>query len=75
MPLCEGLTGASERAYLEIDIASHNVINGDNALTSGFAVARLKRSLNGDISYHAFLCPPPTAGKSGISQYRSSCPH
>lgn len=76
IPLYEGLTGANERAYLELDNASHSVTNSANPLTSRFAIAWLKRFVNGDTTYDQFLCPPPaTGGTTGISQYRSSCPH
>jgi dienelactone hydrolase len=76
IPLYEGLTGVRERAYLEIAGASHSVTNSDNALTSRFAVAWMKRFVDGDTTYSQFLCPPPaTGGTTGISQYRSTCPY
>ena len=75
IPLYEGLTGAAERAYLELDNASHSVPTSANALISRFSVAWLKRFVDGNTAYDAFLCPPPPAGTTGISQYRSTCPH
>lgn len=75
IPLYEGLTGAVEKAYLELDNASHSVPTSANALISRFSVAWLKRFVDGDTAYDVFLCPPPPAGTAGISQYRSTCPH
>ena len=75
IPLYEGLTGASEKAYLELDNASHSVPTSPNALISRFSIAWLKRFVDGDTAYDVFLCPPPAAGTTGISQYRSTCPH
>jgi predicted dienelactone hydrolase len=74
IPLYEGLTGASERAYMEIANASHSVTNTDNGLTSRFAVAWLLHFVNGDTTYDQVLCTPATGGTTGISQYRSTCP-
>lgn len=75
IPLYEGL-GAADRAYLELDNASHSVTNSANPLTSRFAVAWLKRFVDADTTYDQFLCPPPaTGGTTGISQYRSTCPY
>jgi predicted dienelactone hydrolase len=76
IPLYDGLTGASERAYLELANAQHSVTNSDNPLTSRFALAWLKRFLDGNTTYNQFLCPAPaTGGTTGISQYRSTCPY
>jgi alpha-beta hydrolase superfamily lysophospholipase len=73
-PFYESLTGAQERAYLELNNASHSVTNSANATTSRFTVAWLKRFVDNDTRYDQFLCPPP-APSSAIQEYRSSCPH
>ena len=76
IPLYEGLTGVRQRAYLEIDNASHSVTNSDNPLTSRFALAWLKRFVDANTGTSSSLCPPPaTGGTTGISQYRSTCPY
>ena len=75
IPLYEGLTGAAEKAYLELDNASHDAPTGSNARISRFSIAWLKRFVDGNTAYDVFLCPPPVAGSGGISQYRSTCPH
>ena len=73
-PFYESLTGAQERAYLELNNASHSATNSANATTSKYSIAWLKRFVDNDTRYDQFLCPPP-APSSTIQEYRSSCPH
>jgi alpha-beta hydrolase superfamily lysophospholipase len=73
-PFYESLTGAQERAYLELNNAGHSATNTANATTSRYSVAWLKRFVDNDTRYDQFLCPPP-APSSTIEEYRSSCPH
>lgn len=72
-PFYTSLTGATEKAYLELNRASHSVTNSDNALTSRLSLAWLKRWVDNDTRYDQFLCPPPSG--SAIEEYRATCPH
>lgn len=72
-PFYTSLTGAAEKAYLELNRASHSVTNSDNATTSRLTVAWLKRFVDDDTRYDQFLCPPPAG--TAIEEYRATCPH
>ena len=72
-PFYTSLTGAAEKAYLELNRASHSVTNSDNATTSRLTVAWLKRFVDDDTRYDQFLCPPPSG--TAIEEYRATCPH
>lgn len=73
-PFYESLTSAQEKAYLELNRASHSVTNSDNAPTSKYSISWLKRFVDNDTRYDQFLCPPPAAS-SVIEEYRATCPH
>lgn len=73
-PFYTSLTGATDKAYLELNNASHNATNSANAATSKFSIAWLKRFVDNDTRYDQFLCPPP-APSSQIEEYRATCPH
>ena len=72
-PFYTSLTGAAEKAYLELNRASHSVTNSDNPTTSRLAIAWLKRFVDDDTRYDQFLCPPPSG--TAIEEYRATCPH
>jgi dienelactone hydrolase len=72
-PFYESLTAAVDKAYLELDGASHSVTNSANATTSRLTVAWLKRFVDNDTRYDQFLCPAPVS--SAIQEYRDTCPH
>ncbi len=75
IPLYQGLTGASERAYLEIDNANHNVINQDNPLTSKFTIAWLNRFVNGDTrTTSSSARRPPAAAPPGSPSTARAAP-
>ncbi|HVF04864.1 MAG TPA: alpha/beta hydrolase [Frankiaceae bacterium] len=73
-PFYTSLTAAQEKAYLELNNASHSVTNSANAPTSKYSIAWLKRFVDNDTRYDQFLCPPP-APSSVIEEYRATCPH
>jgi dienelactone hydrolase len=73
-PLYTGLTSATEKAYLELNRASHSATNSDNPTTSKYVLSWLKRWVDNDTRYDQFLCPPP-APSSQIEEYRATCPH
>ena len=75
IPFYESLTNAPERAYLELNGASHFAPNSSNATIAAQSIAWLKRWVDADTRYSQFLCPGPNVSLSGpVSEYRSSCP-
>jgi alpha-beta hydrolase superfamily lysophospholipase len=73
-PFYTSLTNAVEKAYLELNNASHSTTNSDNPATSRYALAWLKRFVDNDTRYDQFLCPAP-APSTQIEEYRATCPH
>ncbi|WP_026122571.1 alpha/beta hydrolase family protein [Nocardiopsis halotolerans] len=76
IPFYESLDGDLERAYLELDGASHFAPNMSNTPIARYSISWLKRFVDEDQRYEQFLCPPPDTGFfSDFSDYRDSCPH
>lgn len=73
-PFYTSIPASSEKAYLELDGASHFFPNSTNTLTGKFMVTWLKRFVDDDTRYEPFLCPPPPRG-NGVEEYRDTCPH
>jgi alpha-beta hydrolase superfamily lysophospholipase len=67
--------GAGQKAYAELNGASHNTTNSANAPTSRQSVAWLKRFVDNDTRYTQFLCPPPPAPSTTYDEYRATCPY
>jgi dienelactone hydrolase len=75
IPFYESLTNAPERAYLELEGASHFAPNSPNTTIAAQSIAWLKRWVDTDTRYSQFLCPGPGVTLTGpVSAYRSSCP-
>jgi dienelactone hydrolase len=72
-PFYNSIPTATEKAYLELNNASHFFPQTTNTLTGRLSVAWLKRFVDDDTRYDQFLCPAPTG--SEIVEYRSTCPH
>jgi dienelactone hydrolase len=62
----------AEKAYLELNNASHFFPQTTNTLTGKFMVTWLKRFVDNDTRYEQFLCPGPSG--SSVSDYRATCP-
>jgi len=62
----------TEKAYLELNGASHFFPQSVNTLTGRMAVAWLKRFVDNDTRYEQFLCAGPTG--SSVQEYRATCP-
>lgn len=73
-PFYESLSSAQEKAYLELNNASHNATNSANPATSKYSISWLKRFVDDDTRYDQFLCPAP-APSTQIQEWRSTCPH
>jgi dienelactone hydrolase len=65
----------TEKAYVELNNASHYTPNSSNSTISAYTVSWMKRWVDDDLRYDQFLCPPPPAPSSTIDEYRSTCPH
>lgn len=72
IPFYNSIPASSEKAYLELNNASHFFPQTVNTLTGRLAVAWLKRFVDNDTRYDQFLCPGPTG--SSVSDYRNTCP-
>ncbi|MBB3676102.1 alpha/beta hydrolase family protein [Modestobacter versicolor] len=75
IPFYNSLTNAQERAYLELNGASHFAPNSPNTTIASTSIAWLKRWVDTDTRYSQFLCPGPSVTLTGaVSDYRSTCP-
>ncbi len=72
IPFYNSIPSSSEKAYLELNGASHFFPQTTNTPTAKQTVAWLKRFVDDDTRYEQFLCPGPTG--SAIEEYRNTCP-
>ena len=73
IPFYNSIPSSAEKAYLELNGASHFAPNSTNTTIGVYSVAWLKRFVDDDTRYEQFLCPRPSS--SAISDYRDTCPH
>jgi dienelactone hydrolase len=73
IPFYESLDADLDKAYLELEGASHFVSNTPDTTTAKYSISWLKRFIDDDTRYEQFLCPAPD--DSTISDYRDTCPH
>ncbi len=64
-----------QKAYAELNEATHNTTNSANAATSRLSLAWLKRFVDNDTRYSQFLCPPPVTPNAELQNYLSTCPY
>ena len=75
IPFYNSLTNSGERAYLELNDASHFAPNSPNTVIAANTIAWLKRFVDTDTRYSQFLCPGPSVSAFGsVSAYRNTCP-
>ncbi|MFC3545859.1 MULTISPECIES: alpha/beta hydrolase family protein [Nonomuraea] len=72
-PFYESIPASSEKAYLELNGASHFFPQTTNTTMAKSMVAWLKRFVDDDLRYDPFLCPAPRG--TAIEEYRDTCPH
>ncbi len=72
IPFYTSIPAASEKAYVEINNASHFFPQSANTPTGRMSVAWLKRFVDNDTRYDQFICPGPSG--SSIEDYRNTCP-
>ncbi|WP_435820095.1 alpha/beta hydrolase family protein [Micromonospora purpureochromogenes] len=71
-PFYSSIPASSEKAYLELNGASHFFPQTVNTPTARQMVAWLKRFVDNDTRYEQFLCPGPSG--LAIEEYRNTCP-
>ncbi|GAA2722891.1 alpha/beta hydrolase [Actinocorallia aurantiaca] len=72
-PFYDSLSATYEKAYLELNNASHFAPNSSNTPIAKYSISWLKRYLDNDTRYTQFLCPGPSRS-TDVEEYRSSCP-
>lgn len=73
-PFYTSLPSSLDRAYLELNNATHFTPNSSNTTIAKYSIAWLKRFIDNDTRYEQFLCPLPKPS-SAIEEYRGNCPH
>ncbi|MEU3146289.1 MULTISPECIES: lipase [unclassified Streptomyces] len=73
-PLYTGLPSSLDRAYLELNNASHFTPNSSNTTIAKYSISWLKRFIDNDTRYEQFLCPLPRRSLT-IEESRGNCPH
>jgi predicted dienelactone hydrolase len=72
IPFYNSVPSSAEKAYLELNGASHFFPQSVNTPMAKAMVSWLKRFVDDDTRYDQFLCPGPSG--SAISDYRNTCP-
>lgn len=74
IPFYESLSSSTDRAYLELNGASHFAPNLSNTTIAKYSISWLKRFVDDDTRYEQFLCPLPETDRQ-VSDFRGNCPH
>ena len=69
-PFYNSIPAASEKAYAELNGASHGVGTTANVVQAKSMIVWLKRYVDNDTRYEQFICPPPPAPSSELQEYR-----
>ena len=72
-PFYTSLSAAPEKAYLELNSATHSAPTSANTTVARYSIAWLKRFIDDDTRYEQFLCPAPSPSNL-IQEYRDTCP-
>lgn len=73
-PFYTSLTAAPDKAYLELNNATHSApTEGGSVTVAKYGLSWLKRFIDNDTRYDQFLCPAPSG--TAIQEYRDTCPH
>ncbi|RLK13248.1 serine aminopeptidase S33 family [Micromonospora sp. M71_S20] len=72
-PFYTSLPATLDKAYLELNAASHSAPTSSNVTVAKYSISWLKRFVDDDTRYEQFLCPAPRG--SAIEEYRDTCPH
>jgi alpha-beta hydrolase superfamily lysophospholipase len=71
-PFYVSMSSTPEKAYLELNNASHFFPQTSNTPMAKQMISWLKRFVDNDTRYSQFLCPGP--GGSAVEEYRNTCP-
>jgi dienelactone hydrolase len=72
-PFYTSMPSTLDKAYLELNNASHSAPTSTNVTVAKYSISWLKRFIDNDTRYEQFLCPAPAG--SAIQEYRNTCPH
>ncbi|GAA2896304.1 lipase [Actinoplanes cyaneus] len=72
-PFYTSLPSTLDKAYLELNNATHSAPTSANVTIAKYSISWLKRFIDNDTRYEQFLCPAPSG--SAIQEYRDTCPH
>jgi predicted dienelactone hydrolase len=72
IPFYTSIPASAEKAYLELNNASHFFPQSTDTWTAVQMTSWLKRFVDDDTRYDQFICPGPSS--TSISDYRSTCP-
>nr|WP_107490856.1 alpha/beta hydrolase [Streptomyces barkulensis] len=72
-PFYESLPSTTNRAYMELNNATHFAPNTSDTEIAKYSISWLKRFVDNDTRYEQFLCPLPGPDFQ-IEEYRGSCP-
>ncbi|MCX5128700.1 dienelactone hydrolase family protein [Streptomyces sp. NBC_00347] len=73
-PFYTSLPGSLDKAYLELNNATHFTPNTSDTTIAKYSLSWLKRFIDNDTRYEQFLCPVPSPSLT-IEEYRGNCPH
>ncbi|MFD3538407.1 alpha/beta hydrolase family protein [Streptomyces sp. NPDC058662] len=73
-PFYTSLPSTLDKAYLELNGATHTTPNTSNTTIAKYSLSWLKRFIDNDTRYEQFLCPLPRPSLT-IEEYRGTCPH
>ncbi len=73
-PFYQSLPSSLDKAYLELNGATHFTPNTSNTTIAKYSISWLKRFIDNDTRYEQFLCPLPRPSLT-IEEYRGTCPH
>ncbi|CAL9342221.1 Poly(ethylene terephthalate) hydrolase [Streptomyces sp. enrichment culture] len=73
-PFYTNLPSSLDKAYLELNGATHFTPNTSDTTIAKYSISWLKRFIDNDTRYEQFLCPLPRPSLT-IEEYRGNCPH
>ncbi len=73
IPFYNSIPASAEKAYMELDGASHFFPQTPNTTMAKYMISWIKRFVDNDTRYDQFLCPAPS--DRAIEEYRDTCPH
>ncbi|MCX5409608.1 dienelactone hydrolase family protein [Streptomyces sp. NBC_00335] len=73
-PFYTSLPSSLDKAYLELNNATHFTPNSSDTTIAKYSISWLKRFIDNDTRFEQFLCPVPSPSLT-IEEYRGNCPH